>query len=606
MFMLLSRYNRKDIDMKYKIKIFSQNKMKIIYIKDINNYFLLNNCGIQDGEYYIDQNGIKDLILKYNSEKFKKINNIIQKRKYLGKIDENKYQGYSERYIMCIHISRECNLDCKYCFAKKDYLPNKRIDIEMAKKAVDFFLYDFAKNANQYIIDLSGSGEPLLQFRFIQELEEYVNNKRDELGKDIMIMFCTNGTLLDREMADYFKEKSRIILGISIDGDKNANQNRIYKNKKDTYEDIINAIELLTPKKVGLAVTFTKYNENIDEIFEHLCNIDNCDCVSIQNVRDFSNGEFSYNQVNLDNVLRRYEILIEKILKEIEHGKFGYFEKIIKGSDMLGSYILKVFNKGRLNIFRCSAGKNRIAVDHKGKIYTCSVMNGNTDFCIGDIFNGINKYAIEKFTKTFISSEKCNKCWAAFICGGECNANSYYTHGKLYTPNEKLCIYRKGLICYAIYFWVYLESKYPQEYIIARKMVNRVENFIVQDKGVWAVFMLLKELGKQRHYEDLINCLSVGDQGINPNEIIRFLNENLDVKYNFYKIVDSTYIERINVPAIGIINRRRTLYYEYCLIVNIDFSNVKIMVMRKNAVLYVTKEDFIKKCNYVIMKINEG
>lgn len=429
--------------MKFHVFIFEEKKKKIVYIKDINNYFELYDENIMFGEYFMSLEELLKLV-KYNApDDYEKFYAILIARCEIGEDTLDKIEKKPERYVLCIHPSRKCNLSCTYCFAQNGYLPNMKMNIETAKKTIDYFINDFGKNANQYVIDLSGSGEPLLELDFIKEIEEYVDTIRDEIGKDIMLMFCTNGTLIDESNAEYLKKKSRIILGVSIDGGEKENINRIYHNQKETFYDVMKGIKRLAPKKVGLAVTFTSVNENIDEIFSFLADIQNGDCVSIQNVRRFGGGEYSFEEIDLPRVFVGYEKIVDMLLKNIYEDKFEYFEKIIKGSDNFGMYIKKTIYKGKLNLVRCSAGKNRIAADDRGKIYTCSVMNGCKDFCIGDIYEGIDEKSAEKFTKTFEEVEQCKKCWAAYICSGECNANSYYTHGELYRPNEKLCAYRK-------------------------------------------------------------------------------------------------------------------------------------------------------------------
>ncbi|MCX5696225.1 MAG: hypothetical protein NTW18_06200 [Candidatus Omnitrophica bacterium] len=38
-----------------------------------------------------------------------------------------------------IFLTKHCNLDCHYCFVKKDSCKDKELDVEQLKKAVVFF-----------------------------------------------------------------------------------------------------------------------------------------------------------------------------------------------------------------------------------------------------------------------------------------------------------------------------------------------------------------------------------------------------------------------------------------------------------------------------------
>ena len=140
-------------------------------------------------------------------------------------------------YTLCMHPSRTCNLVCKYCFANdsKEYLSKKGIDIKMAKKAIDFLVDNYGNNANKYQIDIAGSGEPLLKFDFIKQLDEYCLAKSSEVGKEIKIMFPTNATLLNEEMLEYLNKSSTILLGISLDGNEEQSANRLLKNGENAF-----------------------------------------------------------------------------------------------------------------------------------------------------------------------------------------------------------------------------------------------------------------------------------------------------------------------------------------------------------------------------------
>lgn len=576
--------------------------IKTVYVKEINNYFEMKADKWKSGIYHISEEEFFALVKENVEDGIDKYRKIVESRKKINEKELPEYSEYNDRFVLCLHPSCSCNLACKYCFAQNEYLPKEKVEFEMIKKSIDFFIYDFAKNAKQYVIDLSGSGEPLLQFELLKKIEDYVNQKRNELGKDIMLMFCTNGTLIDEEKAKYLKEKSRIILGVSIDGNKKDNVNRVYKNQKESYQDVIRGIRLLAPKKVGLAVTFTKYNENVDEIFDSLSNIDNCDCVSIQNVRDFTGGEYSFEQVNLENIFLHYEKLCNNLIEHIKKGDFEYFDKLIKGSDYFGSYIQKVFYKGKLHQYRCSAGHNRIAIDNKGFIYTCSVMNGCEDFCIGNIEEGLDKNKIREFSKPVNTSEKCTNCWAAYICSGECNANAYYTHGKLYQPNDKLCLYRKKMIKLAITFWLYLQNYCSDKYQEAVKRIQRVSNFTVQDAGTWVTYMFMREYGISREYVDVLEALPIGNGGISPINIKNYLNKNMVHKFNSYEITDASYFDELSYPAIGYLNLLGMPYFSYCLLLAVEGERIKVKTMRNNEIFYISKEEFMKISNILIVQ----
>lgn len=586
--------------MNYTVKFFKEFGRNITYIKELNNYFEVSE-DLAEKSCRMSREELLQFVKEHREQDYDKFVKLTESRDTLQNEEHISYEKDNDRYTLCIHPSRKCNLACKYCFGEEDHLVKEEISFEVIKDAIDFLLYQYGKNGRQYFIDLSGSGEPLLRFDIIKQIEAYADEKRNELGKDVVLMFCTNATLVDKEKADYLKSRPRILLGVSIDGNEAQNVNRVYKNEKQVYEDVMRGITYLAPKPLGLAVTVTKENENVDEIFDSLYQIPNCDCISIQNVRNFTDGEQSFYNVDHENVFHHYEKLLNNMYEHIEQGDYEYFNKLIKGADTLGGYIQKAFFKGKLNQYRCDGGKSRLVVDNEGNIYTCSVMNGCRDFYIGNIYSGIDEDKKRKYARAVDNtSSRCAECWAAYICSGECSAVSYYTHGELYEPNEKLCTYRQRLIRLAIGFWVHLETNYPQKYKELKELIINVAGFETSDSGVWAVFTLLKILGKDPQYSDVICNLERGNRGAHPSVVEKFLSENIG-EYGIYQVDDSEVLKDIDKPFIVWMNKIHAQFYEYCVVVSQDDTNICFRINGVNDLLTEKKSNFLQNIGDVII-----
>ena len=71
---------------------------------------------------------------------------------------------------LCLHVSHDCNLRCKYCFASTgDFGMGRRMtmDPEVAKKAIDFVVERSGSRRN-IEIDFFG-GEPLMAFDTVKQ-----------------------------------------------------------------------------------------------------------------------------------------------------------------------------------------------------------------------------------------------------------------------------------------------------------------------------------------------------------------------------------------------------------------------------------------------------
>ena len=96
-------------------------------------------------------------------------------------------------YSICLDISNACNLNCSYCFNNsKD---GKLIKYNDAINLLELFFKEFP-DGQKYYVDLSGKGEPLLNLKTILRISDWCRNKQDEIRREILPQFVTNGTLL--------------------------------------------------------------------------------------------------------------------------------------------------------------------------------------------------------------------------------------------------------------------------------------------------------------------------------------------------------------------------------------------------------------------------
>lgn len=168
-------------------------------------------------------------------------------------------------------------------------------------------------------MDLSGSGEPLLHIDLVKQIVDYCKQKRNEICKNIEVMFCTNLTLLTPEIVEYLDNEPAIILGTSIDGDQITNDNnRVYINGKGTYADIVKGLKMFKNKKLGLAVTITPLNQDVDLIYDHLYHLSNVDCISMSFIRCYDGSKYDFDNFDVNYLIKRYELFCERIFLELE------------------------------------------------------------------------------------------------------------------------------------------------------------------------------------------------------------------------------------------------------------------------------------------------
>lgn len=585
----------------FTINIFTESHKKILFIKELNNSILINKkISLQDGVHFISEEKLLEIIKSQSKEEYNKFKKIILKSQTVLNQDISTLKKNYPVYTLCMHPSRTCNLACKYCFAydSKKYLPKNGIDIKMAEKAVDFLVNNYGKNANKYQIDIAGSGEPLLKFDFIKQLDEYCLAKSSEIGKEIKIMFPTNATLLNKEILEYLNKSSTILLGISLDGNEEQSANRLLKNGKNAYKNIVQGAKLID-RPFGIAVTITHINEAVDEVYDYLYKeFPKADSISMQFVRNYDLlSEVSFYKINIDNIVLHYRKLVDNLLLHINEKDYDYVYTLLRGSDTFGMYIFRCLKRGLLCTERCGAGKSVISVDDNGDIYSCSVANGDEYFKIGSLEKGIDLKKQEKFRKANINcNESCKKCWAAYVCSGQCLVKSYLTTNNIYEPNKKICELKLQLIKLSILFVEKLKNENPEAYKILREF--NIDNTVF-DTSLWVINYFLRSRNLQVPYKILMEKVERTKYGVNPNKLKEFIKKYYD-GVDFIEITDSNIYSNINYPAIAYVNRFK-YGYEYLIIEDFENDILKIRDIRNNDIVEIQTSKFEKEISNIIV-----
>lgn len=484
--------------MKLKVSVFEYLNQKVMYIQDVNYYFgIKDDFDIKFGDYELSEEEVLNIAKENDLEEYEVFTNTsIEER--LNKIntyniDDVKEQSSYGQFTLCLHPSRKCNLNCKYCFRKSEYLGEQQLTFEVAKDAIDFLVDKYAPCASKYVVDLSGSGEPLLQIDLVKQIVDYCKQKRNEICKNIEVMFCTNLTLLTPEIVEYLDNEPAIILGTSIDGDQITNDNnRVYANGKGTYNDIVKGLKMFKNKKLGLAVTVTPLNQNVDLIYDYLYHLPNVDCVSMKFIRCYDGSKYDFDNFDISYLISRYDRLCCNVLIELEKGNFEYLKKLLKGGDYFGGFIYGNLFKGTYKIYRCDAGKSRITVNNAGDIFACSVMYGNNDYRIGSIYSGINKESQSKFECVTIESvTQCKNCEIKSICGGECYVNAYLKNSDFYNPIDKMCKIKLELNKLSMSFIDKIKNKSGVVYSKLIDLAFEINSYENTPTAVWAVMSFL-------------------------------------------------------------------------------------------------------------------
>ena len=367
---------------------------------------------------------------------------------------EDDYEQYAAMAMkapikaMCLHVSHDCNLRCKYCFAQTGDFGGDRMLMkpETGKRAMDFLIKHSANRENLEV-DFFG-GEPLMAWDTVVETVKYARSIEKQHGKNFRFTITTNGMLLDDEKIDYInKEMSNCVL--SLDGRKEVNDNiRPTPNGKGSYDIIVPKYQKLVAgrgtKDYYVRGTFTKYNLDFANDVLHISDL-GFEQLSVEPVVTDPKMPYAITKSDLPTIFAEYDRL-EKLMEEqklANKRKFNFFHFMID------------LNQGPCAVKRlrgCGCGNEYVAVTPDGDIYPCHQFVGIEEWKMGDIFSDkIDQKIKDYFAGIHIySKENCGNCWARFYCSGGCNANSFIYEGDVKKPHKLSCELQKKRIECAI------------------------------------------------------------------------------------------------------------------------------------------------------------
>lgn len=170
-----------------------------------------------------------------------------------------------------------CNLSCPYCslgemydLGKKD---KKNIDTQSAITLLKY-IFDLKPQKTKLMIGFFG-GEPLVNFKFIEEITKVVSHLNAEKKLDILYNMTTNATLIHKHIDFLVKNKFNLL--ISLDGDEKGQSYRVFSNNnKSSFRKVIQNIDMIQreyPEYFVNEVSFNAVlhnNNSVENIYEFI------------------------------------------------------------------------------------------------------------------------------------------------------------------------------------------------------------------------------------------------------------------------------------------------------------------------------------------------
>lgn len=329
-----------------------------------------------------------------------------------------------------LHVSNDCNLRCKYCYASGGGYGKNRglMTLDTARRFVNYCCANFDSVENLVFF----GGEPFLNIQIIEFICNYFHEKfnNGEISNIPKFGAITNGTLNSDRIFNVI-HKYFSFLTVSIDGPKEINDlNRVTIDGSGSFDRIaafLKRVSGIHELKINIEATYT--SQHIEKGF------------SRETIKNYFKTSFNLNADVVDEMsLDNSSMAIENLDSPLNS---PWFESILKT-------IVRKRHETKCQILR-----NIFAVSIEGDIYPCHMNVGDGMLPVSSIWDsgqGLKNIILHNEAYRLKDNNTCNQCWARNMCGGCSRLSFYDPDKKTYqnSPLEKQCDYFKKVISKAL------------------------------------------------------------------------------------------------------------------------------------------------------------
>lgn len=406
-----------------------------------------NMLSTSELQYICDSFGNKSAYKKF-VQSIKELYNLGYLSKDDHKITDNPKQCSDSVSGIVLFITEQCNLRCIYCYEQcnnqQRQYSTKSISFDTFKKTFGLFIEE--SDRKHISISFFG-GEATLYPEIIKEIVLYCNENIKSLDKTVSYSLTTNGMLLTPDFIDFINEHG-FSLVVSCDGPEEIQDaQRVNKSGIGNYKKLMDNLRLLLqklgPERITIRSTMTSISLDIEKIFNHFIDMGFIS-ISIEPAIFPSDNPYYVTETALIRCFEDFAQTYCELKKQRPELHFFLFEQLIKRVKV-ASPLTK----------QCGIGSGSITIAPDGKIYPCQRLVGYEEMCLGNVSKGIeNKSLKTSLANSYVyTKEECTSCWAKYICGGGCPAESYELFGSLNKANALKCAFMKRLI--ELSAWIY-------------------------------------------------------------------------------------------------------------------------------------------------------
>lgn len=334
-----------------------------------------------------------------------------------------------------IHLTNQCNFRCTYCFVDKN---NLTFTNERVNKLFQTLIPLQQKYHYQTIRLLIAGGEPLTKFSLLKYITEKAVLYKEKYAIPINLAIITNGSLITKEHARFFKE-NHIKVGVSLDGiGKSNDQARIFPNGSGTFKYTQRGIQILQQTDVpfNISTTVTTYNiYNLNTLVLYC--LRHKIPISLEFYAKLNDLTKEDAITDSKKFVKQYKKIIATIYRYYSNHDMYYSP--LKYNNLL--HPLRILHHSYYE--SCLGGLNYFSVYPNGTIRYCAASDvalatlDNKDF----VKEARKNYLILFKNAMVDDIDKCRNCQWRYNCAGGCKLERMQINKK--APSIKCGIYKK-------------------------------------------------------------------------------------------------------------------------------------------------------------------
>ena len=342
-------------------------------------------------------------------------------------------------HVLAKPTGAACNLACAYCFFLDKELLYPDSQFRMSDEVLEAYIRQLIEaHCTQQVTVAWQGGEPtLMGLEFYRRATE-LQKQYARPGMVFENTMQTNGTLLDDEWCEFFKEND-FLIGISIDGPRPLHDTyRVDKGGGPTFDRVMRGLRLLQKHGVEYNILVAVNRTNADHPLE---------------VYRFLRDEARTTWIQFIPVVERLDEqghtiyqkgtrLSERSVRPEQFGRFliQIFDEWVRHD--VGRVYIQTFEAAARNWLRmpssgmcvfeptCGLG---LALEHNGDLYSCDHFV-EPDYLLGNIMETPMVELVASDRQRQFGLDKrdslpryCRECDVRFACHGECPKNRFYT-----------------------------------------------------------------------------------------------------------------------------------------------------------------------------------